>query len=190
MNASPAVYADPGYLLFVREGTLFAQRFDAAALALAGDPVRIAESLLPAAYTGNGFSVSRSGVLTYRTFVEEDRQFAWFDRTGRQIELVGAPGGYRGVDLSPDGSRIAVHRHDGRGGDIWVLEQRGATTRLTFDATQDNSMPIWSPDGAEIVFGSRRDGRWGLYRKASNGTGAEELLVESDVSESPDGLGA
>ena len=134
MSGSPVVYADPGYLLFVRQGTLFAQRFDAAALALAGDPVAIAESLLPTAWAGHAFSVSRSGVLAYRTFVEEDRQFAWFDRTGRQIELVGAPGSYRGVDLSPDGSRIAVQRRDGRGGDIWVFEPRGTTTRLTFDA--------------------------------------------------------
>jgi DNA-binding winged helix-turn-helix (wHTH) protein/Tol biopolymer transport system component len=185
LNARPAVYADPGYLLFEREGTLFAQRFDAATLTLAGDPVRIAESLLPAAYVGKTFSVSRSGVLTYRTLVEEDRQFAWFDRTGRQIELVGEPGDYRGVDLSPDGSRIAVHRHDGKRGDIWVLEPQGTTTRLTFDATQDNSMPIWSPDGARIVFASRRNGRWGLYLKASNGTGAEELVVESDAVKIP-----
>ena len=185
MDHDPVVYADPGYLLFARQGTLFAQRFDAAALALAGDPVRIAESLMPPAYAGNTFSVSRSGVLAYHTLVEEDRQFAWFDRTGRQIELVGAPGGYRGVDLSPDGSRIAVNRRDTGGGDIWVLEPRGTTTRLTFDAAQDNRMPIWSPDGAQIVFGSRRDGRWGLYRKASNGIGAEELLVESDVAKAP-----
>jgi DNA-binding winged helix-turn-helix (wHTH) protein/Tol biopolymer transport system component len=191
-NPSPAVYADPGFLLFARQGTLFAQRFDAATLALAGDPVRIADSLMPPAYVGNTFSVSRSGVLAYRTLLQEDRQLAWFDRTGRQIELVGAPGDYQGVDLSPDGSRIAVERPDGRGGDIWVLEPRGTTTRLTFDAAQNNSMPIWSPDGTRIVFGSLRNGRWGLYRKASNGTGAEELLVESDVQKgamawAPDG---
>ena len=95
--------------------------------------------------------------------------------------------------LSPDGKRIAAHRHDGDGGDIWLTETaRGTTSRLTFDASQDNSSPVWSPDGSEIVFASRRAGKWGLYRKRADNSGAEELLYESErVSRpahwSPDG---
>ena len=57
--------------------------------------------------------------------------------------------------------------------------------RFTFDASQDNSMPIWSPDGSRIVFGSLRNGKWGLYQKPANGTGREELLVESDLPKMP-----
>ena len=130
---TPAIYARSGHLLFVRQTTLFAQRFDASALSLAGDAVRIAESM-PSDIVYAPFSVSDSGVLTYRTGLGYgDQQFAWFDRGGRLLETVGAPGQYRGVDLSPDGTRIAVHRHDGSGGDIWIFEPRGTTTRLTFE---------------------------------------------------------
>src|SRR6185503_16053825 len=69
--------------------------------------------------------------------------------------------------------------------DIWMLDSdRGTTSRLTFDASQDNSMPIWSPDGSRIVFGSLRNGKWGLYQKPANGTD-EELLVESDLAKMP-----
>jgi Tol biopolymer transport system component len=107
---------------------------------------------------------------------------------------VGAPDEYRGLDLSPDGSRLAAHRHLGSGGDIWLSELgRGTASRFTFDATQENVSPIWSPDGSAIVFGSFRGGKYGLYRKPSNGAGKEERLLESDTTVlptawSPDGL--
>jgi Tol biopolymer transport system component len=106
--------------------------------------------------------------------------------------VIGPSGSYRGIDLSPDGARIAVHDHRGAGGDIWVVEPAGTTTRVTFDPAQDNSSPIWSPDGTRIAFGSLRGGKWGLYTKSATGEGSETLLVESErpkipASWSPDG---
>jgi serine/threonine-protein kinase len=35
------------------------------------------------------------------------------------------------------------------------------------------------------VFGSHRNGKWGIYQKMSNGTGGEELLFESDALKMP-----
>src|SRR5262249_17912280 len=61
----------------------------------------------------------------------------------------------------------------------------GKTSRFTFDASQENSQPVWSPDGSRIVFGSRRNGKWGLYVKPSNGIGNEELLMESETLKMP-----
>ena len=79
-----------------------------------------------------------------------------------------------------------THRHDGQGGDIWVTElSRGTTSRFTFDASLENSSPIRSPDATQIVFGSVRAGKWGLYLKSANGAGAEERLIESNVSIAP-----
>ena len=182
---SAAIYAAPGYLLFVRQGTLFAQSFNTARLQLEGQPARLAESV-PFEVNAASCSVSDDGVLTYRAGpVEADHQLAWFDRTGKLLETVGRPGDYIGMDLSPDGHRVAVHLHEGNGGDAWVLGPRDTMTRLTFDPSQDNSSPIWSPDGRRIVFSSLRNGKWGLYEKASDGTGTEELIVESALPKSP-----
>jgi Tol biopolymer transport system component len=182
---SAGVYAPPGYVLFVRQGTLLAQPFDAHQFQLNGAVVPLAESV-PFERNAPAFSVSDNGVLTYRTGpADQNSQLAWFDRSGKLIETVGAAGSYRGIDLSPDGKRIAVHRHDGGGGDAWVIEPRGSLTRLTFDPSQDNSSPIWSPEGDRIAFGSLRSGKWGLYLKHSDGMGAEELLVESVLPKSP-----
>ena len=191
------LYSAPGYLLFMRQGILLRQSFDPKKLELSGDPTPVAEEVGGGSGQDVGaFSVSENGVLTYRNGPRTtgNVQLAWFDRAGKPVETSGTPGPYRGVDVSPDGTRIAVHRHDGNGGDIWLFEsaRRGTMLRFTFDASQDNSMPIWSPDGSRIVFGSLRNGKWGLYQKPANGTGREELLVESDspkmpMSWSPDG---
>ena len=183
---SPAVYALPGYVLFIRQGTLLAQAFDAKKLHLDGEPVPIAEQV---AFDGAGgaFSVSENGALAYRTGAgAPNLHLMWVDRNGKLIESIGVPGGYLGPDLSPDGKRVAVHRHEGTGGDIWLVEASGGkTSRLTFDASQENASPIWSPDGSRIAFGSRRNGKWGIYQKLSNGTGNEELLFESELVKTP-----
>jgi eukaryotic-like serine/threonine-protein kinase len=184
-----ALYSTSGDLLFVRQGTLLRQTFDAKKLELNGDPSAVAEHVAVPVTNAATFSVSENGVLTYRTgpIVSGHLQLAWFDRMGKLVEKLGAGGSFRGLDLSPDGTRIAVHRHENMGGDVWTFEatRRETMSRFTFDATQDNSSPIWSPDGSRIAFGSLRNGKWGIYQKSASGTGAEELLVESELPKVP-----
>ena len=195
-STSGGIYAAPGYLVFARQGTLLAQSFNPKTFELAGDPFPVAERVESSVFAGVlAFSVSENGVLAYGIGPggAANLQMVWLDRQGKPIETLGPPGNYRGLDLAPDGTRVAAHRHDGQGGDIWVSDgRRGTTARLTFDASQDNSSPIWSPDGTRIAFGSFRSGQWGLYQKPSDGTGNDELLLQSDVpvapmSWSPDG---
>jgi Tol biopolymer transport system component len=185
---SNALYSPPGELLFIRDGTLLRQSFNATTLALSGEATPVAAQVALAGGLG-AFSVSDTGVLAYRAGagVSGNVQLTWFDRTGKAVETVGAPGPYRGVDVSRDGKHIAVHRHDGSGGDVWLVDsaRRGTMSRFTFDATQDNAMPIWSPDGSRIAFGSLRNGKWGVYEKAANRTGGEQLLVESALQMMP-----
>ncbi len=187
-----------GHLLFVRQDTLFGQTFDAKTLVLSGDPFPVAERLESATVVGLvGFSLSATGVLVYglREDAGSGFELTWVDRTGKVAGTVGPVGHYRGVDLSPDGSQIAAHRHDGEGGDIWVTDvSRNMTTRLTFDATQENAAPVWSPEGDRIAFSSTRDGKRGISVKAADNTGVEERLFETTATRavtpfswSPDG---
>jgi serine/threonine protein kinase len=172
-----------GQLLFVRQGTLMAQPFNPKTLTLGDEPLPIAEHVESSTAPGEvAFSVSDSGVLAYGVGAGTSAaglQMVWLDRQGKPLGTVGPSANYRGLDLAPDEQHVAVHRHDEGGGDIWITDTRGTTSRFTLDAS-DNSSPIWSPDGSRIVFGSLRNGKWGLYVKPSNMAGNEERLIESD----------
>jgi Tol biopolymer transport system component len=184
---SLAEFAPPGNLLFIRDTALYMQAFEPASMEPRGDPVRVAEAVSLDRSNGRaGFSVAGNGVLVFArgTGVSSgsDLEFRLFDRSGKVLGATGGAWAYRGLDLSPDGKRIAAHRHDDQGGDIWITElDTGSSSRFTFDVSQHSASPIWSPDGGRIAFGMLRHGSWGIYQKDSTGVGAEELLFESKL---------
>jgi Tol biopolymer transport system component len=183
-------YAPPGYLLFMRQSSLFAQRFDAARGELSGDPVQVADFIASAPAIGyfGAFSVSQTGMLAYRAAGgASHRRLARFDRAGKEVGTLGAPdeNNLENPELSPDGRRVAVDRTVQGNTDVWLIDAaRGVTSRFTFDAAADAG-PVWSPDGSRIVFSSDRKGSADLYQKASSGAGSEELLLESSLAKYP-----
>jgi eukaryotic-like serine/threonine-protein kinase len=177
-------YAQLGWLLWVRAGTLMAQRLDMERRALTGDPVTVADVVAIDATTyASALSVSASGLLAYRTATTNRRQLNWFDRTGKALGTLGAPdeSNLWNPRVSPDGRRAAVNRTVQGNADVWLLDGT-RSSRFTFDAALDR-FPVWSPDGSRIVFDSTRTGATrNLYVKASGGAGNEDLLVESPQS--------
>ena len=110
-----------------------------------------------------GFSVAGNGVLVFApgtgVSAGSDLEFRLFDRSGKILGVTAGAWAYRGLDLSPDGKHIAAHRHDDQGGDIWITElDTGSSSRFTFEPSQHNASPIWSPDGGRIAFSSLRKG--------------------------------
>jgi len=106
------------------------------------------------------------------------RQLTIFDRQGKVIKTVGDPGVYGQPAFSPDATRVAVSRNDPRTGnnDIWTFDvATGKGNPVTSDVWQDNT-PIWSADGRQVAYVSTREQYSGIYRKASDGSGQEELL--------------
>ena len=184
--------SEGGWLLFGRQGTLVALRFDTARGALSGDPVTVADALAIDATSNVGaLSVSATGLVTYRAGGASRRQLTWFDRAGQALGTLGSPDATQ-VDpaLSPDGRLVAVERVAQGNTDLWLIDAT-RTTRFTFDPAQDR-LPVWSPDGRRLVFSRLRGGIFDLYQKPANGAGAEALLLASPESKSatswsPDG---
>ena len=184
---SAGAFLPPDRVVFVRQGTLVARRLDLAGGALTGDPVTLADRVGVDAFVRGGFAVSGAGLVAYRAGGNAARQLTWVDRTGKAVGVAGEPDAndLRFPELSPDGRRVAMQRTVKGNGDIWLLDLvRGGMTRLTFDAALDIN-PVWSPDGMRIAFASNRTGVFDLYVKPSNGSGAEERLVESPNNKAP-----
>ena len=60
--------------------------------------------------------------------------------------------------------------------DIYVYDlARNNLMQITFDEA-DDSIPLWTRNGKRILFASNRSDGFGIYSKAADGTGEDELL--------------
>jgi Tol biopolymer transport system component len=173
---SEAKYSSTGYLMFLRDASLMAQRFDINRLELSGEAVQIADQL------GNGplapFSASMNGAISYVAGSVPNSSLVWFDRAGKPLTVVGPSGEYRNLELSPDDRFVAFER--GSPADVWVLDlQRGLTSRFTSNAGVD-SCPVWSPDGRTIAFTTDRDGLGNIYERTFGVVGEDKLLLKTE----------
>lgn len=178
-------YAPPGFLLFVRDGTLLARRFDVQRLEAVGEDFPVAEHVMVDTYVQRAlFSVSENGILAYhRGTVASLPRLAWFHRNRKQATPLNDQATYVSHQLSPDGRRLAGTDRLGGLSSVWVFDLgRKTKTRLTFDHSS-NIRVIWFPDGKKVIFSSNRKGLFHIYQKASNGAGEEELLFDSGADE-------
>jgi serine/threonine protein kinase/Tol biopolymer transport system component len=191
---SNVVYAMPGYALFVREGSLVAQPFDANARSFGGDAVQVAGSVAYSSADGRGaFDVSQTGVLVsfQGALVSgpgqtQNMEFAWVTRTGARLARGVEAGPHGDMDVSPDLRFIALTRHEpgAAAPDIWIIDwQKGGNpVRLTIDPAADIN-PVWSPDGTRIAFSTYRNGNADIFVKNANGVGEEQPLLQTAADE-------
>jgi eukaryotic-like serine/threonine-protein kinase len=103
----------------------------------------------------------------------------WVDRNGKEQTITAPARAYSGFKISPDGSRVALAVETSGNDDIWIWDLiRETLTRLTFDEAEDSN-PLWTRDGKRVAFFSNRKDTSGVYWKAADGTGVEELIGSS-----------
>ena len=170
-------YAPPGYLVFTREGTLMAQRFDLGRLRVSGEAVPIGERVT-AGLTSGEFSVSSRGVLAYHTTGSSRSRLVWLDRKGMVLDESCPPNLYTDIALSPDERQVAVSvlEESGTRADLWIRDfARGIMTRLTFSGAAA-VWPAWSPDGERIAYAANPGGEYRTYVLSLSGRGEIDSL--------------
>jgi serine/threonine protein kinase/WD40 repeat protein len=178
---SSGAYAEPGYLLFVRDGTLLAQKFNLDKMQLEGDARPVA------AHVGVNTTVFRSilaasatGTLVYlEGGASVGHRLVWYGLDGKPgPSAIPEEAQYRNPVFSPDGKRLAASVVTSNSQDIWIFDlQQQSKSRLTF-AQGRSFHPTWSSDGRWIYYSSFRNGRVSMYRRPSDGTGNEETVLD------------
>ena len=164
-----------GYLLYVSEGVLSAQRFDERSLNLSGAsvPLHIPVSTTSTHYSA--FSVADGGALATWSTGDALSELTWHDRHGRVQGTVASPAPYIDFRLSPDDSQLAVAivDADSKAAELWTINlATGVPERLTTNKAGD-ATPVWSPDGTRLVFRSNRRGSYELWERVTR-PGAED----------------
>jgi len=193
LSDSAPVWSPMGYLLFAREGNLFAQRFDPSRRELRGEPTAVAKDVKFSTDI-NGLTCSAAGRMLVYGLWQHDRRLVWVDRKGTVVGTLGAVADYDDVAISPDGRRVAVSMRDSSRGlnlDVWVMDVDRATASRLSAERSDEFHPIWTADGRSVVYTSDRAGFYDLYRRPAEG-GVEQVLIRTawdkiGVDATPDG---
>jgi serine/threonine-protein kinase len=189
-GATGARYVPGGYLVYATPKGLEAIAFNPDTGTPSGDAVLIPDADVKIA-PDNGaadFAVSGNGTLVQMPPVDNSlSQLAWVDLHGQSeaIKTI-APDAYGYPRVSPDGKRVAVDIR-GPNRDLYVLDlERGSRVRISEGAGED-FLGVWSGDGRRLYYASNRGG-FHVYSRAADGTGPEQLLIDSADVQMPQWL--
>lgn len=182
-------YLNSGYIVYSKSSgslqvDLFAVSYDVAKREVVGEPVVVVKGVRLSSSGGTGqFSVSHQGTLGYFPANPDDiagSKLVAVDRQGKISPLATELREYSDPRVSPDGRYVALHVTSDQN-DIWVADvTRGTLTRLSYNAGEDET-PAWWPDGRTVVWASSRtDLTRGIFRRAADASGNEELIWKLD----------
>ena len=174
-----------GLLFFYSKGMLQMQRFNPEAGQLHGEPRPTGEKVL---YDSSIWKVvfdASESVMAYQLGEKvAGTQLRWFDRSGQELGSIGTPVFQWEVNLSPDGKKIAVGIGEGGYSNLWVYDLlRQVRTPITFTKF-DHGSPIWSVDGKQLIFASKRK-YYTIARTEPSGGGSEQPLFDAGTDSWP-----
>src|SRR5262245_34123502 len=188
LDATP-VFAEPGWLMYARQGVLAALPFDPRALKVTGEPVMLDDEPSTVLDPVNSFtaahsvSTSATGSIAYYSAPSINTTATWYNSAGvASGTLKVPPGHYETITISPDGTRAVMSKSTSPSeSSLWVVDLiRGGAAPLSSSPGRNDS-PVWSPDGERVVWAADRDGPQNLFVKNVNDGAPESLLYASDT---------
>ena len=184
-NGYGARYLQSGHLIFLRDGSLYAGLFDSESLTYVSDPVKVLEEVAGNGRGASHLDVSSEGLLVYlkgqQDLDDEKLEFTWVHKDGSKEPFTGLESGsYGWFKLSPNGRYLAYEVNDKGQDDIFIYDiQRGINQRF-INTPDDESYPVWSPNGDSLIFHSAREDAPGFYWKKRNDlNGLGRLVIRS-----------
>ncbi len=166
-----AVYVPAGYLLYVRDKVLMAQRIDLSSRRVMGGPMLVADEAFAPKPTSGAVISASADLLTFGGRDPETR-LAWFSRSGEPLGAIKSPAMLKNPSLSHD-ERLLV---GSVGTDVWLID----LARDTATRTVSGNTPLLSPDGTQIAFTSgRTHGVWDMYVHSIAGRREAQLFLSS-----------
>jgi hypothetical protein len=173
-----------GYLVYLRQHTLFGVAFDADKMEISGVSRPILDDVRSITLSTPGdFATSDNGMLVYLSGnAEPERSIYWLDESGRKQALRATPGFYNGLRISPDGGRLVFGLGDPlKQQDLWVQDlETNALSRVTRLAGASHSV-VWWPTGKYLVFSVFNQPDAGLYWAHADGAGEPRLLIRESA---------
>jgi hypothetical protein len=196
-NDSNAIYVsphgrkEPGYLLYVRDESLMARRFDADAnLKSPVEAVRVSGNDRVAAVGGSFrglFSASDNGLLVF--YSNGDGHVVKFNRNGRDRVEIGDPAPYNAIRLSPDGRKVAylarrksTDMSDNKS--VWLLNLNSGRQDKHASVREPVHLPIFSGNDA-VIFAAGAMGRNTEVYRSTLSTGKTDLLFDASANLAP-----
>ena len=188
LEATP-VFAEPGWLMYSRQGVLAALPFDPRALKITGDPVMLDDEPSTVFDPINSFtaahsvSTSATGSIAYYSAPSINTTATWHDVNGGASSVLKVPPGhYETISISPDGTRAIMSRSTSPSeSSLWAVDLlRGGASPLSSGPGR-NDVAIWAPDGERVVWAADRDGPQNLFVKNVSDGAPERLLYANDT---------
>jgi dipeptidyl aminopeptidase/acylaminoacyl peptidase len=114
-------------------------------------------------------------------------RLTWFDRAGTRLGGIGPVADHGNLELSPDGTRVAVavtdHTYETR--DIWIYDAKsGDRTRFTSDPNDENWL-IWSADSRRVILNSFGREHLDLFEAAARTLEPHTVLMNDSIAKWP-----
>ncbi|HEU4690964.1 MAG TPA: protein kinase, partial [Vicinamibacterales bacterium] len=191
-HASAARYVNTGHLLYASRGGLKAIGFNSQTLEVSSPALDLADLNVgvPADNGIGDYAVALSGTVAFLPPQARQRPstLVWVDRDGTEEPIPVEAGPFMYARVSPNGRQIALDVIGATNRDIWILDVARLTqTRLTDGPTED-VLPMWSPDGRRVFFGSDRQGNFDVYSQAADGASQATLEFGGPGFQVPDSL--